>query len=188
MTTIQEYLAKWCLKLFHQRNCLLSFPHQKTLCMVSTQSRILSWKASTIPEWSDILGCHSWQKSQGCSFNVLKNLDNCLVYAPAEYCSQAWCQSAHAHKVDSQLYEAMHTISGCIRSTPTDFLSRILSPTTWRDIACLQLYLTAQSLTTCYMKPCMYGTPNRLCLRQPLRSFMENLKNHDFSPLQFQIL
>jgi len=38
------------LKALHQQNCLLSFPHLKSSCRLSTQSRILSWKAPTIPE------------------------------------------------------------------------------------------------------------------------------------------
>jgi len=56
----------------------------------------------------------------------------------------------HTHKLDTQLNEAMCTISGCIRFTPTDFLpflSGILSPTrpTRRNAACLELHRKSQS-------------------------------------------
>jgi len=84
----------------------------------------------------------------GCSFSVLKTSTSALVYAPAEYCSQAWWQSAYTRELDTQLNEAMRTISGCIRSTPIDFLpflSGILPPTTRRKAACLELHHKSQS-------------------------------------------
>jgi len=49
----------------------------------------------------------------GCSFNLLRTSTSALLYAPAKYCSQAWCQSAHTRKSDTQLNEAMRTISFC---------------------------------------------------------------------------
>jgi len=63
---------------------------------------------------------------QGCSFNVLRTSTSALVYAPAEYCSQGWCQSAYTRKLDTQLNEAVHSIASCIKSTPTDFLSFVV--------------------------------------------------------------
>jgi len=65
----------------------------------------------------------SWR----CSFNVLRTSASALLLAPAEYCYQAWCQTAHTHKLGSRLNEVMRTISGYIRSTPTDFLPFLCS-------------------------------------------------------------
>jgi len=75
----------------------------------------------------------------GCTYRVLRTSTTALVCAPAEYCSQAWWQSAYTRELDTQLNEAMRAISGCIRSTPIDFLpflSGILPPTTRRKAAC----------------------------------------------------
>jgi len=122
----------------------------------------------------------------GCSFNVFRTSASVLVYAPAEYCSQAWRQSAHTRKLDTQLKEAMRTVSGCVRSTPTDFLpflSGSLPPTTQRNTACLELHRKSQSPDhllheTLYIR----RTANRLCSRRPLRPLMENLTNQDYFP------
>jgi len=85
----------------------------------------------------------------------------------------------------------MRTISGCIRSTSTDFLpfiSGILPPTTRRNAACLELHRKSQN-----PDHLLHGTlhvrhvPNRLRSRRPSQPFMENLTNHDYSPLQYQI-
>ena len=40
----------------------------------------------------------------------------------AEYCSPVWSRSAHAKKIDVKLNEAMRTISGSTKSTPTAWL------------------------------------------------------------------
>ena len=126
--------------------------------------------------------------SCGCSLNVPRSSTSALLYAPAEYCSQARFQSAHTRKLDTQLNEAMRTISGCTRSTPTDFLSGILPPTTRRNAACLELHRKSQ-----IPDHLLHGTlhvrhaPYRLCSRRPLRPFMENLTNQDYSPLQYRI-
>jgi len=86
--------------------------------------------------------------SRRCSFNVLRTSASALLLAPAEYCYQAWCQTAHTHKLGSRLNDVMRTISGYERSTPTDFLPflcGILPLTTRRNMACLQLRLKTQS-------------------------------------------
>ena len=123
----------------------------------------------------------------GCSFNVLRTSTSALVYDLAKYCSQAWCQSAHTRKLDTQLNEAMCPISCCIRSTPTDFLSGILPPTTRRNVACLELHRKPQSPDHLLHETLhVRRAPNRLRSRRPLRPFMENLTNQDYS-LQYQI-
>jgi len=119
----------------------------------------------------------------GCSFNVLRTSTSALVYDLAKYCSQAWCQSAHTRKLDTQLNEAMCPISCCIRSTPTDFLSGILPPTTRRNVACLELHRKPQSPDHLLHETLhVRRAPNRLRSRRPLRPFMENLTNQDYSP------
>lgn len=48
-----------------------------------------------------------------------------IVYSTAEYAAPVWLNSAHVAKVDSQLNIAMRTITGAIRSTPTQWLSTL---------------------------------------------------------------
>jgi len=84
------------------------------------------------------------------------------------------------------LNEAMCKISGYIRSTPTDFLpflSGILLPTTRRNAACIELHRKSQSPDHLLHETLhVRHAPNRLRSRRPLRPFMENLTNQDYSP------
>jgi len=117
---------------------------------------------------------------------VLRTSTGALVYAPAEYRSQAWCQSAHIRKLDTQLNEAVRTISGCIRSTSADFLpflSGILPTTTRRNVACLELHCKSQSPDHLLHETLhVRHAPNRFRSRCPLRPFKENLTNQDYPP------
>ena len=45
-----------------------------------------------------------------------------LVYPTAEYCAPVWCRSAHTRLIDSVLNDALRTVTGCLRPTPTDHL------------------------------------------------------------------
>ena len=126
------------LKGMHSRESSLPFQNNLTYLGI-TLHRSLTFKeqiSSRVALIKRLAGL-TW----GCSFNVLRSSTS-VVYAPAEYCSQAWCQSAHTRKLDTQLNKATCTISGCIRSTPTDFLpflNGILPPTTRRNVPCLEL-------------------------------------------------
>ena len=49
----------------------------------------------------------------------------------AEYCAPVWSRSAHTNLVDVKLRDSMRTITGCLKSTPTQWLpvlSRITPP------------------------------------------------------------
>ena len=45
-----------------------------------------------------------------------------LVYSTAEYCAPVWRRSAHTCLIDSVLNDAMHIVTRCLCSTPTDHL------------------------------------------------------------------
>ena len=45
-----------------------------------------------------------------------------LIYSTAEYCTPAWCRSAHTRLIDSALNGALRIVTGCLRPTPTDNL------------------------------------------------------------------
>ena len=58
----------------------------------------------------------------GASFNVLQTSAVSIVYAPADYCAPTWSHSAHTKKIDIALNSTMRIVSGCLRSTPVDYL------------------------------------------------------------------
>lgn len=58
----------------------------------------------------------------GASASTLRSSALGLVFSTAEYCSSAWLNSPHIHKVDVQLNNTMRMIAGVIKSTPTQWL------------------------------------------------------------------
>ena len=58
----------------------------------------------------------------GASFNVIQTSAESLVYAPAEYCAPTWSHSTHTKKIDVALNSTMRIVSGCLRSTPVDYI------------------------------------------------------------------
>ena len=44
-----------------------------------------------------------------------------LVYSTAEYCAPVWCHSVHT-RLNSVLNDALSSVTGCLRPTPTDHL------------------------------------------------------------------
>ncbi|GFR71295.1 RNA-directed DNA polymerase from mobile element jockey-like [Elysia marginata] len=53
------------------------------------------------------------------------NANSCLCYSAAEYCAPVWTRSPHTKLVDVQPHESMKTISGCLKSMPTQWLPTI---------------------------------------------------------------
>ena len=43
-----------------------------------------------------------------------------LIYLTAEYCTPAWCRSAHTRLIDSVLNDALRIVTEHLRPTPTD--------------------------------------------------------------------
>ena len=45
-----------------------------------------------------------------------------LVYSTAEYCAPVWNSSAHTHLLDRTFNDALRVVTGCLKSTPTEYL------------------------------------------------------------------
>jgi hypothetical protein len=60
--------------------------------------------------------------SWGCNASTLRTLALSLVFNVAEYCAPVWMRITHCKKIDIQLNVAMSTITGIVRSTPTQWL------------------------------------------------------------------
>ena len=63
----------------------------------------------------------------GAGADALRTAPLALVYCTAEYCAPAWTRSAHTHLIDTTINDALSTVSGCPRSTPTEFLPILAS-------------------------------------------------------------
>ena len=73
-----------------------------------------------------------------------------LVYSAAEYCAPIWCCSAHTRLIDSVQNGALRIVTGCLRSTPADYLlilSGIYPADLRRLAATLSLAYTMDSRT-----------------------------------------
>ena len=87
-------------------------------------------------------------KKCGAHFDVLQTSTTALDFAPAEYCSQVWCRSAHTHRLDAALNNSLRLVTGCIRSTPTFMLpvvSGIMPPDIRRNKQCPALSRRAEA-------------------------------------------
>ena len=84
----------------------------------------------------------------GASFNVLQTSAVSLVYAHAEYCAPTWSHSTHTKKIDVALNSTMRIVSGCLRSTPVDYLpvvSGIVPPDIRRSSHTLKICVKAKA-------------------------------------------
>lgn len=59
--------------------------------------------------------------SWGADAHTLRISTLALTYSVAEYCAPVRANSAHVNKIDIQLNSAMRTISGAVKSTPTQW-------------------------------------------------------------------
>ena len=62
----------------------------------------------------------------GCDAKTLRTAALSLVYSAIEYCAPVWCCSAHTCFIDNVLNDALRIVTGCLRSTPTDYLPILL--------------------------------------------------------------
>ena len=61
--------------------------------------------------------------SWGAGAITLRTATLALVHSTAEYCTPAWCRSAHTRFIDKPINDALRLVTECLRPTPTDKLS-----------------------------------------------------------------
>ena len=59
----------------------------------------------------------------GAGAKTLRTVALSLIYSTVEYCAPVWCRSAHTRLIDIVLNDALRIVTGCLRPTPTDYLS-----------------------------------------------------------------
>ena len=59
----------------------------------------------------------------GASATTLRITTLALVYSTAEYCAPVWSRSAHTHLLDRPNNDALRMVRGCLKPTPTEYLS-----------------------------------------------------------------
>ena len=147
MTTLSAYLQTWWLKLSHAKTVMTDFHlhsrEAKRELKVKNNGKILP--LCPVPTYFGVkldraLTYHHLEASRkklskrvsllrrlagsgwGAGAKTLRIAALSLIYATAEYCAPAWCRSAHTRLIDSVLNDALHIVTGCLRSTPTDNL------------------------------------------------------------------
>ena len=55
--------------------------------------------------------------SWGADATVLRTAILALVYSTAEYCVPVWCRSAHTRLINKPIYDALRSVTGCLRPT-----------------------------------------------------------------------
>ncbi len=96
-------------------DCSLTFHQHIKAVAAKTQSRVNLLRRLAGTGW-------------GAFFDTLHTSSVALAYSTAEYAAPVWSQSVHSPKIDVVLNDAMSLISGCLRSTPVEYLP-ILSGT-----------------------------------------------------------
>ncbi len=149
MTQLATYLRSWRLKLSKAKTTVTAFhlntkeaKHQLTINLDGTplpysatptyfgvkldrqltykeHLKALCAKVSARNNLLRRLAGSSW----GTSTSTLRTSALALVYCAAEYASPAWCRCSHVKKLDVTLNDTMRLITGCLRPTPTEFLS-----------------------------------------------------------------
>ena len=147
-TALKEYFDKWYLKMNTTKTVSTAFHldnHQanRTLTVLAgdtalpsdknpkylgvTLDRCLNYKAhlegcaQKVNKRNNLLkkvAGTNWGASQ----TVLKTTATALCYSAAEYCAPAWARSPHSRLVDTKLRETMRITSGCLKSTPIQWL------------------------------------------------------------------
>ena len=58
----------------------------------------------------------------GAGAKTLRTATLALVHSTAEYCAPVWCRSSQTRHIDTAINDALRTVTGCLRPTPTDYL------------------------------------------------------------------
>ena len=58
----------------------------------------------------------------GAGAKTLRTAALSLVYPTPAYCAPVWCCSVYTRLIVSVLIDALRTVTGCLRPTPTDHL------------------------------------------------------------------
>ena len=66
--------------------------------------------------------CGIWLALDGGPAQALRSASLALVFAPAEYVSSEWRNSAHTHKPDVQLNQSLRIVTGSLKSTNLKWL------------------------------------------------------------------
>ena len=91
----------------------LTFRHHLVALRKKLSSRVTLLRRLVGSEW-------------GVGAKTLRIATLSVVYSTAEYCAPVWCRSAHTRLIDSVLNDVLRIVTGCLRPTPTDYLSVLL--------------------------------------------------------------
>ena len=120
----------------------------------------------------------------GASQTLLRTSAIALCYSVAEYCSPVWMRSSHTKLVDVKLRESMRTITGCLKSTPTQWLpvmSAIAPPHLRREAANQKwINMAAQEVEAPLQEICK-AAPERSRLKSRKPFYLSQKENFDIN-------
>ena len=148
MSTLSEYLQTWRLKLSHTKTVTAVFHlnnrEAKHELKVYKNNRLLPFCPTptylgvkldrSLTFYHHLVALHKKLSSHvtlprrlmgsgwGAGAKTLRIATLSLVHSTTEYCVPVWCHSAHTRLIDSVLNDALHIVTGCLCSTPMDYL------------------------------------------------------------------
>ena len=124
--------------------------------------------------------------SWGASQTVLRTSTLALCYSVAEYCAPVWTRSSHTNKVDVKLRESMRLVSGCLKSTPTQWLptlSSLTPPHIRREVANQRMIKKIKDMPKHIpLKQIVESAPTTTRLRSRRPFYKSELE--DFNPIE----
>ena len=149
MTTISTYLQTWRLQLSHTKTVTTAFhlnnrEAKRELNVYNNGKRLPFCPVPTylgVKLDRSLTFCHHLEALRkklttrvalmrqlagsgwGAGAKTLRTAALSLVYSTAEYCAPVWCRSAPTRLINSVLNNALRIVTGCLRPTPTDYLS-----------------------------------------------------------------
>ena len=118
----------------------------------------------------------------GASQTLLRTSTMALCHSVGEYCAPVWMRSTHSSLVDVKLRESMRIITGCLKSTPTQWLpvmSAIAPPHLRREQINQKWIHTAEVASVTPLQNIYKNTPEESRLKSRSPFYLSKKDNYD---------
>lgn len=120
----------------------------------------------------------------GASQTLLRTSTLALCHSVGEYCAPVWMRSTHTNLVDVKLRESMRIITGCLKSTPTQWLpvmSAIAPPHLRRENINQKWVQTAESATRTPLQNIYKNAPRKSRLKSRSPFYLSKKENYNIN-------
>ena len=118
----------------------------------------------------------------GASQTLLRTSTLALCYSVAEYCAPVWMRSSHTKLVDVKLRDSMRIVTGCLKSTPTQWLpvmSAIAPPDMRREECNQKWILRAEQENETPLQRIIKDAPTSSKLKSRSPFYLSKKENYD---------